>query len=190
MVMTTHKTLKRKDVDFCIAGIQERLLMKYLTHINPNIQVTHVSDETSQDKWDFVMVSARTMNCLVESKVREGYSIMTHSTYFIEPDKYDFLLEKTKTPKAQKNGLKPIYVNFYKDGVVIFDLNNHLDLKFNHEKKVYKKTKNPSIGQVVKNFGLLHRNQSIEFIRWDMDLDLVKEKARQIFNRQNYQIID
>ena len=52
-----------------------------------------------------------------------------YNTFVVEKPKYDKLMELVNTEKAKKNNLQPIYMNFFFDGCVIWNL-NQLEVEF------------------------------------------------------------
>lgn len=99
---------------FIKTSIRERILLNKLIEVK-NFQLVKFSKEDSYSKWDAVIMSGNSI-CLVETKFRT-YDLSSFNEWIIQKDKYDFLIEQSKN-----NNAIPLYINFFKDGILIWNL--------------------------------------------------------------------
>jgi hypothetical protein len=109
--------------NFIISSIRERLALQQFMSEN-DFSITQMSSPTSYAKWDAVIISADT-EMLLEVKVRDWNS-MDFPDWILEENKYLAL----KSIQAKKNRpMVPYYVNVFRDGICLFNLDN-LQLDF------------------------------------------------------------
>jgi len=118
--------LNEDEYKYALAATIERQSIINLNSFN-DFEITHISKIEGYDGWDVIYQSGSTIN-LCEIKVRQKFLSM-YNSFVIEQTKYDKLMELVNTEKAKKNNLQPIYMNFFFDGCVIWNL-NQLEVEF------------------------------------------------------------
>ncbi len=97
------------------ASLRERYLINELLKQNQDFEILTITKSTGYEKYDAVISSGDT-EYIVECKVRLTDFNPAYG-YMIEKDKYDYLMSAYK-----KNGLIPLYVNFFNNGTICWNL--------------------------------------------------------------------
>lgn len=101
------------------AAIRERVALQNFKEFRNDFSITHISKVEGQDCWDAIYLSAGT-EFLAEIKVRDkNYLDWDHEGWILEEYKYNSL--KALQSRA-KRPLKIMYVNVFKDAVILWNL--------------------------------------------------------------------
>jgi len=175
------KTLRQKDVAYIYYGIRERLAFQELEN-HMNYQAHMTTDEESNDSWD-VIYSDHNSRCIGELKVRKHYSTETlggrTGEWILEKTKYDALTNSIEGRIVSHIALKPRFIVFFYDCIMIWDLTKIKPSDF-----IVDKLKNKSVNgeeeYVDKEVVYLKvtDGQKIDFI---LDYDKLSFNAKTIF---------
>ena len=111
--------MTKMNTNFTLSSIRERLALQSFYNQRQDFIVTHLSSIYGYAKWDAVIISAST-EMVMEVKVRDWNS-QTFSTWMLEEDKYNALMS---LKSRAKRDITPVYVNVFRDGVAVFNLND------------------------------------------------------------------
>jgi hypothetical protein len=150
--------ITNQEYKFFSASTTERQCIIHLNSFQ-DFKITHISKIEGYDSWDVVYVSGGTNN-LAEIKVRNKF-IDGYPDYIIEEKKYNELIRLTSTEKGKNNNLQPVYINFFFDGCVIWNLNEvelefrMMDMPDNSQTTNYTKSKScallrPKDGHIIR----------------------------------------
>jgi len=109
-----------KDI-FVMSSIREREMLLHFKNLQGDFEIEKMSVVNGYSKWDAVINSGGT-RMLLEIKVRDWNS-WEQDGWFLEEDKF-VALDTIQDSQYEKNGIymKKYYVNIFKDGVAMFDL--------------------------------------------------------------------
>lgn len=108
-------TIDKATSGFTYSSFKERMY----NHINPLAETTEhkYTPVQGKDKYDYTCVSASTIGCIVEIKVR-NLDHQQYPTAMIEESKYNYLMSVNRD-----FGLIPLFQCYYNDGkVLLFNL--------------------------------------------------------------------
>lgn len=120
METTSTKLPKNFNPSVIKAAIRERLaLQSFKEFREDDFKITHISKVEGQESWDAIYLSAGT-EVLAEIKVRDkNYKDWDHEGWILEEYKYNAL----KALQIQsKRPIKIMYINVFKDAVILWDL--------------------------------------------------------------------
>lgn len=130
--------LDEKDRIFTFYSVRERVNFSSWSLKKGNVEITNVTPFESKEKWDVCCRSASTgyvtsiTNMIVEIKIRNHFSDK-YEEWIFEKIKYDELMKLSSTEKAKRNNLIPVFVVFFKDIVVGWDVSKILQSDFKIE---------------------------------------------------------
>lgn len=106
--------MKKKFTSAEIIGRKKFLLFA------EKLGITDLKWSQSTDKWDVCCKNRNGENRIVEIKDRNYSSNVqfSNSGFVLEKEKYDALAAICVTKKAIESKMRPIYINFFKNGVV------------------------------------------------------------------------
>lgn len=111
-----------------LASIRERVLFEeFYQQRNQDFKIIGTTDPVSFSKWDVAIESGGT-NFIVEVKVRD--KVMTWDDWILEENKFSALTAMTATVKGLKNKVETLYLNIFRDGAIIWEVNNTKNFVF------------------------------------------------------------
>ncbi len=118
--------ISMKTDGYIKASLRERILLSEFLKLKKDFTILHTTKVDSDKKYDAVIMSGGT-EYIVEIKVRLNIEpLKSYLGYVIQKDKYDYLMSQYK-----EKGLTPLYINFFRDGIVIWNLLNIDEPKWN-----------------------------------------------------------
>jgi len=115
-------------------SLRERLLLKeYIFDRFPNLINVKYTDYQGKDKYDVIFDLKTTKEThIAEAKVRLK-SILIGNGFYIQKDKYDYLMSRADEFD------KVLYINFFTDGIIIYDLKTIDPSKLNWKEEELRK---------------------------------------------------
>jgi hypothetical protein len=140
------------------AGIKERVLMNKFFESQNNFSIDNVSKVESDEKWDMVITSGGTPY-ICEVKNRQPYpsfKLWDGEGFIYEKKKHNVLIQMLESPKSIECGTQLLYINFFSDGVIVFEPQK---IKHNWVSRPFKKHTMRDGSPVIKCVSLLLSEQ-------------------------------
>jgi hypothetical protein len=120
------------DYACMLAGIRERILLQnfvdYVNSAQTNaLKIIKVSKVESKSKWDAVILSGG-VQYLTECKVRD--KVKMYDNWILQEDKFIAITGLTNSSRGIALGMRGFYINFFKDGTILWDMNNDNGITF------------------------------------------------------------
>jgi len=168
-----------KETPYILASIKERLLFDTFWQSRQDFTINAFSYVESKASWDIYYTSGGT-KYLAEIKIRNYNSNQFFTEgWALEETKYLKLIDYIKTPKAKEKGVKAVYVNVFFDGVMIWNVNELKNYKFQWKK--FPKSSVCDKGFIMKNVTLLLKNSGT-FYRLPVNLSEASRNAKTVFH--------
>ena len=118
---------EEKRIPIILFAIRERMMFDEYAANDPFINWKYFTKVEGYDAWDLCIESAGT-TYICEVKVRNK-NLSQYDDFYIEQIKYDALKKITSSDRAIKKGTRLLYINFFHDGVIFWELDK-IDPKF------------------------------------------------------------
>lgn len=166
---------------FVFYSIRERISLVEWSKPNKDIHMIDFSkvEWNSCMGWDAVMKSGSTY-FLMEAKNRDHYHTR-YSDWIFEKKKFDCLMKELDTDKARQNGTIPLYINFFKNKVVGWDVSNLKSEDF-EERMLICKTVNGSSKKEIKLVTQLLIKDALFIEDFETNKQRLNEKAMLVFD--------
>lgn len=162
---------------FQAKSIRERLIFKqYLKSNNSFCFKFTPFDGCDQHDVTYYSIDNGITSSIAELKVRNINYKDTHGGFFIQKDKYDYLMSQAKQYD------EVLYINIFPDGIIIWDLKKISTPEF---KTHSLPTNNHSNSQKEKEAGYLQFWDRKDLITVDIDIYKTLQKSYEIWDRIN-----
>lgn len=187
--MESIKVIKLDDnnKNYIYYSIRERQAFIEWSRQKPDIKLTHISKVEGNEKWDVIFKSGTSFNFLTEIKLRKKYYNdygYENNGWLLEKNKWDELIKLSQSEKGKQNNIIPLYLNFFKDKIVGWDLTKikkedfvEADYSINTVNQI-----NNEITKVkTKAVTYLLNKDAIVIENYKMDIDSIDYKSKTIF---------
>lgn len=116
---------------FAYYGIRERHSFQSLAGTTPEIGIIAESSVTGKSRWDVLFISGCSI-FLSELKIRDHKS-NKYREWVFEKIKYDDLMKACNSERARTSGVTPVFITFFRDCVVGWDVSLLTDSDFHTE---------------------------------------------------------
>jgi hypothetical protein len=164
-----------EDYTCMLASIRERILLQDFKKMYNTFKIIKVSKVESKCKWDAVILSGG-VQYITECKVRD--KLKGWDRWILQQDKFEAITGLTNSIQGIDLNMKGFYINFFRDGAVVWEINNEQGLEF--FKRDSKTTTAYASGRKLKDCAYLLNEDGMIF-HYKNDIVKSTEKAKVIF---------
>jgi len=165
---------------YIIMGNRERLLFEHFNkYLRNDFIINYISESDGYDSYDAIITSGNSL-MMCEIKVRDkNMEEYAEAGWFLEEQKIDKMIETDI--KVDKY----LYVNIFRNGVVIWDVTNKTKFNFSNLLLKANTADNPSNTKKEKSVAMLKNIEANIIVRYDFNLLNALKLAKRMYKKDN-----